>query len=351
MMKNSKVVRLFALILALALLPVCALCEDGNDIPEATVVDTYPWALGDYLLPIDFSAGAVLNENGYSTSKDANGNDVLSYEDSTIKVTISQVKYLKTVVYVADVVITDPSQLRTVSMDVDTGDFRRGAYANANQKDFIRQAVRMNAVVAINGDSTYATEKRGKGIIFRQGVLADPKYKLDDKGKLRMDLLLIDENGDFHVIHSAKDGDLDDPSFYEGKKIFDVFSFGPILVENGEALTDFQGADTNERKYGGTWMNMASREARTRLAIGQVGPLHYKLFASVGNYSGHKGLTLVELAEFIASQGVQTGYNLDGGDSTRMIFNGNQINPKTGDPRTLWDMIYFASAENYTPAE
>ena len=352
-MKKNLAFRLFlrfsALVLALALLPVCALGEESAEAPEATVVETYPWALGDYLLPIDFTPGAVPNESGYKTAKDAAGNDVLSYEDSTIKVTVSQFRFLKTIVFVADVEIADPSQLRTVSMD--KGDFSQGAKARAEQKPFIRQAVRMNAIVAINGDSTYADEKRKHGIIFRQGVHVDTKYKLDEKGKHRMDLLLIDENGDFHGIHSAQAGDLDDPSVFNGKKIFNVFSFGPILVENGEALTDFQGADTNERKYNGTWMDMRSRDGRTRMAIGQAGPLHYKLFTSVGNYGGHTGLTLFELAEFIASQDVQFAYNLDGGDSARLIFNGKQVNPKTGDPRGLWDMIYFASAENYEPQE
>ena len=352
-MKNSKAFRLFlrlsTLMLMLSLLPVCALGESSTGTPETTVEDTYPWALGDYLLPIDFTPGAVPNEKGYSSSKDASGNEVLSYEDSTIRVTISQVPYLKTVVYVADIVITDPSQLRTAAMD--QGDFAKKGRAKEEQKGFIRQAGRMNAVIAINGDSSYADEKRKFGIIFRQGVHVDTDYRLDPKGEHRMDLLLIDENGDFHGIHSAQAGDLDDPSVYKGKKIFNIFAFGPILVENGEALTDFQGADTNQKKLGGTWMNMASQEARTRMAIGQVGPLHYKLFTSVGNYNHHTGLTLVELAAFIASQDVQIAYNLDGGDSARMIFNGKQVNPKTGDPRALWDMIYFASAENYTPAE
>ena len=46
--------------------------------------------------------------------------------------------------------------------------------------------------------------------------------------------LIIDENGDFHGIHAAQAGDLDDPFTFEGKKVMDIFSFGPILVEDGE---------------------------------------------------------------------------------------------------------------------
>ena len=134
-MKKSLAFRLFlrfsALVLALALLPVCALGEESAEAPEATVVETYPWALGDYLLPIDFTPGAVPNESGYKTAKDAAGNDVLSYEDSTIKVTVSQFRFLKTIVFVADIEIADPSQLRTVSMD--KGDFSQGAKARAEQ--------------------------------------------------------------------------------------------------------------------------------------------------------------------------------------------------------------------------
>lgn len=349
-MKKHLFFRLFALLAALVILPLCAPAEEaaGSDsaveeIPSVEVADAYPWALGDYKLPIDFTPGAEPNPAGYSETKDAKGKPVYTYEDSTIKVTVAQFPYLKTIVYVADIEISDPSQLRTVSMD--KGDFSQGARAKAESKVFIRQAERMNAIIAINGDSTYADEKRKHGIIFRQGVHVDTRYKLDEKGKHRMDLLLIDENGDFHGIHSAQGGDLDDPSVYEGKKIFNVFSFGPILVEDGVALTDYLGADTNDRKYNGTWMDMRSMDGRTRMAIGQVGPLHYKLFASVGNYGGHTGLTLPQLGEFIASQDVQIAYNLDGGDSARMIFNGKQVNPKTGDPRALWDMIYFASAE------
>ena len=44
--------------------------------------------------------------------------------------------------------------------------------------------------------------------------------------------------------------------------------------------------------------------------------------------------------------GVQTAYNLDGGDSTLLYFNGTRLNEfgsKT--QRKLMDIIYFASAE------
>ena len=333
--------RLLALLLAVLLFPVFALCDDADSAAaQADDIDTFPWAFGDYLLPIDFTPGPVPNEAGFTESKDENGKPVLTYEDSTIKVVISQTRWMKTPVYVTDIVISDPSQLRTASMG--SGDFSKGKMA---QGKVAKQAQHMNAVVAINGDSAYAKEKKEFGIIFRQGQ--NIHARLDESGRFRMDLLLIDENGDFHGIHSARAGDLDDPSVYEGKKIFNVFSFGPIIVENGEVVTDYQGADRGTSE-GGTWMIMRSNTDATRMVIGQAGPLHYKIFTSIGKRGGSldsRGLTLPELAEFIVSQGVQIAYNLDGGDSTVLYFHGRQVNPDTGNARSLWDLIYFASAE------
>ncbi len=338
-MKNRKLfrfsVRVLAVLLAL-LLPVSALGEDAG-ASHAEAEDAFPWTLGDYLLPIDFTPGSAPDENGYSESKDANGNAVMVYEDSTIKVTVSQATWMNTPILIADVVISDPSQLRTASMG--DGDFSKG---KMSQGKVVTQAKHMNAVLAINGDSAYAKEKKEFGIIFRQGKQIHAR--LDESGRFRMDLLLVDENGDFHGIHSAQPGDLDDPSVYEGRKIFNVFSFGPIIVENGAVVTDYRGADRGTSE-GGTWMVMRSGIDATRMVIGQAGPLHYKIFTSKGKRSGSRGLTLQELAEFIVTQDVQIAYNLDGGDSTVLYFRGKQVNPDTGNARALWDIIYFASAE------
>ena len=119
--------------------------------------------------------------------------------------------------------------------------------------------------------------------------------------------------------------------------ILNSFSFGPALVDNGELIEDFQGADR--------WINMAADEYRQRICICQVDHLKYKVVCCAGPFRKNTGMTLREFADLVASLGVRCAYNLDGGDSTLLYFNGKRVN-ETGNksPRNLMDIIYFASA-------
>lgn len=69
--------------------------------------------------------------------------------------------------------------------------------------------------------------------------------------------------------------------------------------------------------------------------LGIVDELHYLFVVSDGRTEESKGLTLYELAEFMWSMGVKTAYNLDGGGSSAMYFNGEIINHPTTDGRSI----------------
>ncbi|MBR6164608.1 MAG: phosphodiester glycosidase family protein [Clostridia bacterium] len=276
-----------------------------------------------YALPIDFSGGPEPSAEHLSEGV---------YEDSTIRVAITDDRWENCRFWAADIVISDPSQLRTVSACQDFSN-------NRKVMDPVKLAQHVNAIVALNGDSWGAGEKKGLGIILRQGRLI--AAKLDERDKPNhhlMDILLIDEDGDFHGIHVPAEGELD-ISTWEGKRLLNVLSFGPILVENGEPISDFQGADR--------WMDMARDVGRQRVCIAQVEPLHYKIICCAGPVRGSRGMTLEQFARLAAEQGVQTAYNLDGGDSTMLYFFGSKKVNKSGtsNVRSLWDIIYFVSAE------
>ena len=100
------------------------------------------------------------------------------------------------------------------------------------------------------------------------------------------------------------------------------------------------------KKKDGYWMNMRSDEDAQRIAVCQVGPLHYMLVASA-NDRGNTGLTLRQFADFLVSRGVQFAYNLDGGVSSVLYYHGTgKVNLKSvKQGRSLWDIIYFATAE------
>ena len=151
-----------------------------------------------------------------------------------------------------------------------------------------------------------------------------------------MDVLVIDEDGDFHILDRPVRGSIG--GTVNGKRILQAFSFGPALVENGQAFTSFEG----EQK----WIDMSANDRRQRMCICQTGPLSYRMVCCAGPFRGNSGMTLREFADLVASLGVETAYNLDGGDSTSLFFNKGRINNYgSTSQRKLRDIIYFASAE------
>ena len=83
-----------------------------------------------------------------------------------------------------------------------------------------------------------------------------------------------------------------------------------------------------------------------RTAIGIIDENHYVFVVSDGRTSESEGLSLYELAEFMESLGVTTAYNLDGGGSSTMYFNGTVVNNpttsgKTISERSVSDIVYI----------
>ena len=262
-------------------------------------------ACASYDLPINLSGGRPLSASGFGKGWE--------YEDPTIHVTVTQDRAGECDYWVADIVIQDASQLRTAPADSFDSDMRTSGE---------QMARRVNAVLAINGDYYCYT---GIGFIIRQG-----RVYLNTLWGNR-DVLAIDEDGDVHTFPLAKKGSLT-PNL-NGKRIINTFFFGPILVENGRRVVYIDGD------------GMAQDEPRQRMAIAQVGPLHYKCICCATHARGSMGMTLKQFANLVAKQGVQTAYNLDGGNSCMMMFAGEKINdPKNPDTRDICDIIYFASA-------
>ncbi len=65
-----------------------------------------------------------------------------------------------------------------------------------------------------------------------------------------------------------------------------------------------------------------------------------------GRQSGYsEGVTLTELADIMVDLGATTAYNLDGGGSSTMYFDGEVINsPSNGGERATSDILYIADA-------
>ena len=160
--------------------------------------------------------------------------------------------------------------------------------------------------------------------------------KIRSKRNKTKDILIIDDQGDFHLyIQSAGIEDAPSEMKNAGLKLVNAFTFGPALVKDGELME----IDEN---YG---YNPHGREPRA--AIGQLGKLSYVLvIVQADDRSGKSGLSQEKLAEYMHGLGCIQAFNLDGGNSAEMVFGKRIIKGMAGgDDRTLSDMIYFATMQ------
>jgi exopolysaccharide biosynthesis protein len=152
-------------------------------------------------------------------------------------------------------------------------------------------------------------------------------------------VLLIDEDGNFHPVHLPKKGEITDR--VDGKKVLNAICFDPVLVENGEVRTDW-------KDFG----YLKPNELYARLALCQVGPLHYKVILTTHLQSYTTGIHLKDFAQLCKDEGAIVAYNLDGGESTTLFFHGERQNSQYKVVhRPVPDIFYFASSWNGGSAE
>lgn len=235
------------------------------------------------------------------------------YQDENITITLTEYRQYDTDIYVADVCISSPEYLKTA--------FAQNAYGRNVTEKTSEMAKNNNAILAINGDYYGAQEK---GFVLRNGFL----YR-DSASKNQEDLVIY-LDGSFSIV-TEKDSD---PETLLDNGAVQILSFGPALVIDGEISV------TEDEEVG---QAMASNP---RTAIGIIDDLHYLFVVSDGRTSESAGLTLYELAEFMQSLDATIAYNLDGGGSSTMYFNGEIINTPTSSKgvqkeRSVSDIVYI----------
>lgn len=283
--------RLLTMLLALALLPCWALCEEA----AAPVYEPLP--LGG---PAPYTAvPGALAEDG------------MSYDDGTMTVRIEKEIVDEVQVYYVYVTIADRSQLRTATAGKPRSKTVAPVYVMAAQN---------NAVLAFNGDFY---NYRDTGVVYRSGE------KLRENIRAGMDMLIVDENGDLVIIESPTRTKLD--NFRAEHTIVEAFAFGPALIKNGERL-QFKYAEKISCGY---------PTPDERLVICQLpdenGRNQYLFIAC-----DDPGLSVRRMTDLCEAKGAVVAYNLDGGHSTSVYLCGTRIN-KIPKDREVSDIIYFAT--------
>ncbi len=237
-----------------------------------------------------------------------------SYIDDNIMINITQSRIYDTECYIADVQLSSAEYLKTA--------FAKGKYGQNVIQYTSEIAESANAIFAVNGD--YYGIRTG-GYVIRNGILyREKKYSGNQED------LVVYPDGSFKII---KEKDVTAQELYD-RGAWQVFTFGPALVENGEASVT-----KNDEVY-------AHSVSNPRTAIGIIDSLHYVFIVSDGRTKESAGLSLLQLAGIMIDLGVTTGYNLDGGGSSTMIFNGRIVNKPTshGDvikERGISDIVYI----------
>ncbi|MBE6164967.1 MAG: phosphodiester glycosidase family protein [Streptococcus gallolyticus] len=258
------------------------------------------------------SSTTASTETGEVTTTDT------SYQDDNISITITTGNTSNTTYYVADITLSSADYLKTaLAQDTFGTNITETTSSIASSK---------NAIFAINGDYYGANTS---GYVIKNGVIYRSTNRQSD-----YDDLAIYSDGSFGTFNES------DTTAQEllDSGVVNTFAFGPTLVSNGQIAV-------SESEEVGQAM---AENPRTAIGIIETddGSLHYIVIVSDGRTDESAGLTLYEMAELMQSYGVTTAYNLDGGGSSTMYFNGKVINnPTTSgntiEERAVSDIVYI----------
>ena len=265
--------------------------EAQNSTTDATTVDTSDAVTTDTSYESDDASITI------STVVTGSGDDTVTY-------------------YVADVVLTDATALQSA--------FAQNSFGENITETTSDTAEDNDAIFAINGDY-YGF--RDTGIVIRNGVV----YR--DEGAR--------EGLAFYLDGSVKVYDETATTADElvADGVWNTLSFGPAIVEDSQVVAgiDSVEVDTNIG-------NHSIQGDQPRTAVGVIDDNHLVFVVVDGRSAGYsKGVTLPELADIMTGLGATTAYNLDGGGSSTMYFNGELVNNPLGrnEERGTSDILYI----------
>ena len=272
--------------------------EESLDLDEEVVEDGWP----------------ALNEEGYLDSGEFVREDpeqgVWRYCSGTLKIEV--IRHTE----------TEPEKLIWYEAEVWSRKEIFGFVTNEPGKHFQyadwpeKVCSKNGAVLAINADYAsyrwnnihYPKHRHKVGILLRDGEIMSTETKPSgNTGFPNLDTLAIYPDGNMEI-HDSKELTAEE---YKERGAVDVLAFGPWLIRDGEMRSNLSKFATNARN--------------PRTAIGMFEPGHYVAVMVEGRYKKSRGCTLVELAELMKKRGCVQAMNLDGGETSCILFMGKQI--------------------------
>jgi exopolysaccharide biosynthesis protein len=122
--------------------------------------------------------------------------------------------------------------------------------------------------------------------------------------------------------------------------VWNTLSFGPSLLNDGEVAEGIEDVEV-DTNFG----NHSIQGEQPRTAVGIINENHLVFVVVDGRSPGYSaGVTMTGLAEIMQGLGATTAYNIDGGGSSTMYFNGELVNNPLGEnkERGTSDILYIA---------
>ena len=237
------------------------------------------------------------------------------YRSENVSVELLTEEMYDSIVHIADIYVKDITSLRT-------------AVYNDYSKKYMHTLDMANAagaIVAISGDHFYAHIQAGVFAIRNGQLYAEKPNK-------KQDACILYYDGAMEV-YKADEIDLD--AIY-ARDPYQLWYFGPgLLDEDGSAIQEFKSTVRGENP---------------RSAIGYYEPGHYCFVMVEGRTKDSNGVTLPQLAQIFEDLGCKTAYNLDGGKTSVMTYNGKLVSKLIGSGREVSDIVYIAEPIGKTDA-
>ncbi len=235
-----------------------------------------------------------------------------SYQSPNVSITVTRETEGRATYYLADIYVRDITCFQSA--------LAQNTYGTGFRDSIEDMALLSSALVAVNGDYYGNTRE---GVVIRNGVI----YRAN---RTDCDVCVLYYNGVMKVMPGS--------SFSVEEAIADgawqAWTFGPALLDtDGSVLTDF--ASTSR-----------IISANPRTAIGYYEPGHYCLVVVDGRGES-AGITLPDLSELFHRLGCTAAYNLDGGNSSVMVWQNAVINDPSGGGRESSDALLIAEVKEY----
>lgn len=232
----------------------------------------------------------------------------LTYKSGNISVETKRVQTGAITYYIQDIYVAELKYLRTA--------FAHDTFGKGISESVKTIAVNNGAIAAVNGDY-YGTHSE-RGVVVRNGQVYRWKTAFNDVCVLYDDGTVKLYGKDYYNEYSL--------SIIEGA--WQGWCFGPALVTDGVASGDF----SDDGDISGL---------NPRTGFGYFEPGHYCFVVVDGRQDESEGITLADFAQLFLELGCEQAYNLDGGQSSEMIFGGGIVNSPAGGEREQSDIIYI----------